>query len=716
MRAYAFLAESNSEYDQLTADATAQASFGGYLYQADTSPGQFPAYDEIGFHCRSTGQLVGSLQGFVGDVRTNAANTNYNFYASGNAPNFLQGSTYIGGNTTRNTFELWKSTLTEEQQEQLEVGTLVAPANVATPGDGSFVRQWWYDQQSTEDQALIDSGELDYPERLQAANFTDTFALGDNTNIDLLNDGRAIFRSGVKITGTSNNNESGLTSSLFIGHDVSAQSAFHRFTRGGDYYNYRNYNSTYGAFLINFSLQGHAFKASRVTDPDVTAGNQDPIVSQSTLLVTQGGLGTNTQSFRPCATRSRVEFTDSFVNTQASGTDRVYAFSGDCIARADQINGAADQKGKGGGFVFYQSNASAAEKVNDVVGFNVDTSGETGQTIVGFKSKITAESGIERFNFQAEGNAPNFYAGNTYIGGNTTRNTFELWKSTLTEEQVEQLEAGTLAAPTNVSTPGDGEFARQWYYNLQDESTKADLDSGAIEYPEQFAAATFTDVFVLGSNTKINLNSNGSAKFTGQVDLPGGAGPTQAVTRGEVETMINSLTPGPGVGDITSVNAGDGINGGGSMGDVTLSVDNTVVRTSGNQTIGGNKTFNSSVTVGAGSSSNHALRKSQIETLISDSYPIKSVKDFGAVGDGTTDDTTAVRTALNSGGTIYFPAGLTVLLVLRSILITKALRLLVMVCSRCCCLTLHQMDKTSLGLGSTIAITTTTGGCSLMLS
>ena len=92
-RAYAFLSESNSEYDQLTADATAQASFGGYLYQADTSPGQFPAYDEIGFHCRSTGQLVGSLQGFVSEVKANAAETNYNFVASGTAPNYFKGLT-----------------------------------------------------------------------------------------------------------------------------------------------------------------------------------------------------------------------------------------------------------------------------------------------------------------------------------------------------------------------------------------------------------------------------------------------------------------------------------------------------------------------------------------------------------------------------------------------------------------------------------------------
>lgn len=34
-----------------------------------------------------------------------------------------------------------------------------------------------------------------------------------------------------------------------------------------------------------------------------------------------------------------------------------------------------------------------------------------------------------------------------------------------------------------------------------------------------------------------------------------------------------------------------------------------------------------------------------------------SVKDFGAVGNGTTDDTVAVKAALNSGGGVYFPKG-----------------------------------------------------------
>ena len=126
---------------------------------------------------------------------------NYQVYAAGDAPSFFAGSTYIGGSTTRNTRELWESTLTEEQKEQLTAGTFAIPANVSVPGDGSFARQWWYDQQSAEDQALIDSGELEYPERFQAANFVDTFDLGDNTNVILSASGISSFKGGAKVSG-----------------------------------------------------------------------------------------------------------------------------------------------------------------------------------------------------------------------------------------------------------------------------------------------------------------------------------------------------------------------------------------------------------------------------------------------------------------------------------------------------------------------------------
>jgi hypothetical protein len=130
---------------------------------------------------------------------TSGNNLAYAFCANGSAPSFLKGSTYIGGSTARNTLELYKSTLTTEQLEVFEAARHTAPANVIVPGDGSYVRQWWYDQQDAETQAALTAGTLVYPENLQPANFTDTFALGDNTNINLLSTGEAYFAGDVGI-------------------------------------------------------------------------------------------------------------------------------------------------------------------------------------------------------------------------------------------------------------------------------------------------------------------------------------------------------------------------------------------------------------------------------------------------------------------------------------------------------------------------------------
>ena len=180
-------------------DASVPLSYTGFFCRLVNAGAKEVTNSWMGFRSLISGQLTTDLVvGFQGDInKGNATGDAFNFYAGGNADNFFLGDTYIGGTATRNTRELWESTLTEEQKEQLSAGTLAIPANVSTPGDGSFVRQWWYNQQSVEDQALIDAGELEYPERYQAANFVDTFALGTDTNIDLLSTGAANFAGNV---------------------------------------------------------------------------------------------------------------------------------------------------------------------------------------------------------------------------------------------------------------------------------------------------------------------------------------------------------------------------------------------------------------------------------------------------------------------------------------------------------------------------------------
>ena len=181
----------------------------------------------------------------------------------------------------------------------------------------------------------------------------------------------------------------------------------------------------------------------------------------------------------------------------------------------DSVTASSLRIGRGG------SNGSARPDFRGIFIDDIKTNTENNK-VYGIYSTLTSSAFGTNFNFYAANSAPNFFSSSTYIGGTTAEDTFELWKSTLTEEQLEQFKAGNVAVPANVSTPGDGEFARAWYYDRQDEETQALLDSGERKYPTPFAAATFTDTFDLGVTTNINLNNNGLGEFKEGVNVSGG--------------------------------------------------------------------------------------------------------------------------------------------------------------------------------------------------
>ena len=414
-----------------------------------------------GFRCTASGGNQGvPAKAFVAGYI--AGPDVYNFYAAGTAPNFLAGDTYIGGNTTRNTLDLWKSTLTEEQLEQLTAGTLVAPANVSLPGDGSFARQWWYGQQSAEDQALIDSGELEYPSHFQATNFVDTFDLGDNTNINLNADGSSQFKGNMKLTGSSVN------VALQPISDVQSGRLYFNNAAGATQASIQS-GGTYGSDIIftNFAVSRTNVRFNG--DGNLLIGGSLNQGSPQTPNITLNADGLGEFGGGVKVTGGSAGAVSNGIGSTFNGILNFYANGSEFMrAAADRIViGTEDPAEKGniavymplkietsGGFNGLGSGVSISSYVDtdvtDVTLFN--TFGKTGHSVgefvhfsankdgtgdvqgglqVGFKAASTlstaalnygfggylAADGDKNFNFYAEGSAPNYFAGNIDCDG-----------------------------------------------------------------------------------------------------------------------------------------------------------------------------------------------------------------------------------------------------------------------------------------------------------
>lgn len=89
----------------------------------------------------------------------------------------------------------------------------------------------------------------------------------------------------------------------------------------------------------------------------------------------------------------------------------------------------------------------------------------------------------------------------------------------------------------------------------------------------------------------LNQNTTGTAlNVTGTVLIANGG--TGATTLAQARANLGITTSS---GTVTSITAGDGLSGGIITSTGTIAVDSTVVRTSNNQTIGGTKTFSSTI-------------------------------------------------------------------------------------------------------------------------
>lgn len=88
--------------------------------------------------------------------------------------------------------------------------------------------------------------------------------------------------------------------------------------------------------------------------------------------------------------------------------------------------------------------------------------------------------------------------------------------------------------------------------------------------------------------------------------------------------------------------------------------DNNVVHLNGDETVNGVKTFAGTIDVPTPTDPTNATTKDYVDSLVTGSL-VYNVKDYGAVGDGTTDDQSAIQDTIDAaeaaGGIVFFPQG-----------------------------------------------------------
>ena len=97
--------------------------------------------------------------------------------------------------------------------------------------------------------------------------------------------------------------------------------------------------------------------------------------------------------------------------------------------------------------------------------------------------------------------------------------------------------------------------------------------------------------------------------FTQPIIVSAPSLPTHAATKGYVDSAIVNIGIGGYVPTSRTISTTNGITGGGDLTANRTSLDSTVIRTTGNQTLGGTKTFSSAVVLStAGTATTHAVR------------------------------------------------------------------------------------------------------------
>ena len=192
-----------------------------------------------------------------------------------------------------------------------------------------------------------------------------------------------------------------------------------------------------------------------------------------------------------------------------------------------------------------------------------------------------------------------------------------------------QLSGGTMSSsgsgiafPDNIQAKfGTGTDLSIYHNNLTDKSYIADTSTNGLEIKS--ANSIYFGTAFMGNETYANFVANGSIELyennvkkfettTSGVSITGST-TISSIANASSDTdkflvsdsgvvkyrtgaqLRSDIGAGTGSGSVTSVATGDGLSGGTITTSGTLTVDSTVVRTSGNQTIAGVKTFSSRI-------------------------------------------------------------------------------------------------------------------------
>ena len=202
----------------------------------------------------------------------------------------------------------------------------------------------------------------------------------------------------------------------------------------------------------------------------------------------------------------------------------------------------------------------------------------------------------------------------------------------------------------------------------------------ALNFPSNPAGQTPTNTFSPTSTPDASTNGvtyiYNSTNGSWSAEAGSGSGSDGDKVTKIVAGSNVTISPTTGIGDVTINSTSSGGGGGGDYLPLTGGNLTGPLTSTSNITAAGNVTANkfigdgSSLTnlpsSGGGSSDpavdqNYTYPGAVTETVQNRLEQYVSVKDFGATGNGSTDDTTAIQNAFNSvfvtGGTIYFPAG-----------------------------------------------------------